>query len=55
MSQYSDAQEAYAAYLNGLPRAREHFSPEELEKYEADLQKAKDDLDTAWCEGLMEE
>lgn len=54
MSEYSDAQEAYASYLNGLQRAREHYGPEEFERYEEDLQKAKDALECAWLDGLGE-
>ena len=47
---YAEDLDAYNAYRNGLARAREHYEPAELEKYEADLLKAKAAMERAWLE-----
>lgn len=47
---YQDEVEAFAAYSNGLERAREHYEPDELELYLQDMEKARAAMETAWLE-----
>lgn len=42
------ATESYAAYLNGLPRARAEFEPDELALFEEDLGRARREMEVAW-------
>jgi hypothetical protein len=49
---YAEELDSYNAYLNSLQKAREHYAPAELEKYEADLLKAKAAMERAWLEEL---
>lgn len=46
----ADATEAFAAYLNGRPRAVEHFDEQALVEYDADLDRARAAMETAWLE-----
>lgn len=47
---YTEALDAYSAYLNALPRARLHYEPDALEEFEADLVKAREAMERAWLE-----
>lgn len=50
MSALGDATEAYGHYLNARPRAVEHFDADALAEYDADLAKAKAQMERAWLE-----
>lgn len=42
--------EAYAAYLNALPAAREQMRHEDLVEFEQDVEKARAAMEVAWLE-----
>lgn len=44
----SDAIDVYATYLNAVPKAREHYEPEELQDFLEDLAKARAEMEIAW-------
>lgn len=46
----AEATEAYAAYVNGRPRAVDQLRHEDLADYDADLEKARAVMETAWLE-----
>lgn len=47
---YVDELAAHAWYLNNLPRAEEHFEPDQLEQFKQDMAKAEAAMQRAYLE-----